>query len=482
MKKISLVLCLIFCLPFLLFGCESASESKTSYSILASFDDEEKSLACNEKIIYNNSSDNALDKVCFFVYANAFAQEQKPVATSYENKAYPNGKDYGGLDLHSVFVNGQAGESSFSEKGNILTVTLYDTLFADESVEVELNFTVFLANIHHRLGYGENTINFGNFFPIACVYDEGFVKNEFSSNGDPFYSEVADFEVEISYPQKYDIATSGTCQTAGDGLTKTTTCVAKNVRDFCFVLSEKFEKISCDVDGIEVIYFGYDDADAQHFLEISAKAVQTFSELFGKYPYKTLSVVKTNFCFGGMEYPNLVYISDDVESVEMFDYCIVHEIAHQWWYGIVGNNEFQDAWLDEGLTEFSTALFFEKNAQYGFDYDTIMQNARDSYVNFVNIYTKITGDCDQSMQRSLAEFSTEPEYVNCTYTKGMLLFASLRDCLGKRKFEKCLKQYFKQYEFKNSAPELLIESFSKTAKINLLSFFSSWLNGTVVIN
>ena len=203
--------------------------------------------------------------------------------------------------------------------------------------------------------------------------------------------------------------------------------------------------------------------------------------MFGKYPYQQLSVVKTNFCFGGMEYPNLVMISDDVEDKPSFDYVIVHEIAHQWWYGLVGNNEYNEAWVDEGLTEYSSALFFEKHSKYGFEYEQVTDNAFETYKNFVKIYSSILGDVDESMQRSLSEFETEPEYVNCTYTKGMLLFDSLRETLGNRKFEKCLKHYFKDYKYKNSSYEKMVECFSQSCGRNLESLFKAYVDGTVVI-
>lgn len=481
MKKICLLFSLFVCLPFVLFACGGNEEILNSYKIVANFDDENMSLACTQQVLYANNSENALDEVCFFVYANAFDEGQKAVPTSYENKAYPNGDSYGNITFESVKIENEVAEHSLSENKNILTVKLQNTLYPSETVTIDMAYTVNLANIHHRLGYGNNSINFGNFFPIACVYENGFVKNAFSTSGDPFYSDVSNFEVEISYPSKYTIATSGNNETLVQSKSKVTKCVASKVRDFCFVLSDKFEVLSSEVGDVKVSYYFYDDPNAQQHLEISLKALTTFAELFGKYPYKTLNVVKTNFCFGGMEYPNLVYISDDVQDDEVYNYCIVHEIAHQWWYGLVGNNEFEDAWVDEGLTEFSTALFFEANAEYNFEYDTVLANARDTYNNFVNIYTKITGKCDQSMSRTLAEFETEPEYVNCTYTKGMLLFASLRDTLGRRKFSKCLKEYFKDYAYKNSSPEKMIKSFSQTSGVNLESYFASWLNGTVVI-
>ena len=470
----------VMVLPLFLFGCNT-DEKRNLYFIDASFDAQNNTLSCQQRVEYVNNSENALSEVCFFLYANAFAEGQKTVSTSYETKAYPNGKSYGNITFSSVKTGGKDAQFSVDETdGSILTINLEKELFPSESVSILMDYTVQLANIRHRLGYGNDTINFGNFFPIACVYEEnGFVRNKFAANGDPFYSEVSDFAVKISYPNNFTIASSGVHSIEFSDETCLATCKAEKVRDFCFVLSEKFEKNTAKAGDVEVNYFFYDDEGAQKHLETAVKAVQTFEKLFGKYPYAQLSVVKADFCFGGMEYPNLVLIADDLANDETIDYVIVHEIAHQWWYGLVGNNEYSDAWVDEGLTEFSTALFFEENPDYGMEYETIMQNATDTYQNFVKIYSTITGSCDESMNRNLSQFATEPEYVNCTYTKGMLLFDCIRKTMSQRKFFNCLRQYFKDFCFRNSSAEKLIESFSKTSHINLESFFKAWLEGTV---
>ncbi len=481
--KIGLLLAAIICFPLLFVGCASKPDKLCSYFISATYTDAEKSLTCHQEVNYVNNSDNKLEEVCFFLYANAFAEGQKPVSTSYENKAYPNGKSYGNISFDSVKVDGSDATFLVDETdGSILSVKLENGLFPNECASISLDFTVKLANIRHRLGYADDTINFGNFFPIACVYENGFVKNKFAANGDPFYSDVANFEVQITFPSTFTLASTGQqVEECTEGQNKIVSCKADKVRDFCFVLSEKFEKLCKKAGQIEVNYFFYDDANAQQHLDTAVKAVETFEELFGKYAYPQLSVVKSDFCFGGMEYPNLVLIADDLDSSSTEDYVIVHEIAHQWWYGMVGNNEFSEAWVDEGLTEYSCALFYEKNTEYGMKYDTIMQNATETYQNFVRIFKNINGQVDESMNRNLSQFATEPEYVNCTYTKGMLLFDCVRSTMSERKFFACLKNYFSEYAFKNSSSQKLVESFSKSAHINLEKFFDSWISGEVRI-
>lgn len=478
MKKIAVLILVVTLLPFCLVAC-GKEEKKNLYFIDAVFNDDDMTLTCSQSVEYVNTSENILTEVDFFLYPNSFAEEQTPVPTSYMASAYPNGESFGCLEMASVKVGGETAKFAIEEENkSILVVNFGKELYPDEMIEIEMDYTVRLANINHRLGYGEKTVNFGTFFPIACVYENGFVRNGFSSSGDPFYSDVSNFEVKVSFPDEYVLASTGNQEVQSDG---EVLCTAENVRDFAFVLSKEFELLSKEVNGVTVNYYYYEDENAEENLQISCEAVETFEDLFGQYPYKQLSVVKTNFCFGGMEYPNLVMISDSITDKETCNYVIVHEIAHQWWYGLVGNNEYTDAWVDEGLTEYSTALFFEENEKYGFDYDVVMENALNGYKKFVEIYSSVLREVDESMQRDLSQFLTEPEYVNCTYTKGMLLFDSLRDTLGKRKFEKCLKNYYKEYKFENSSYEKLVKSFSKSANRNLENFFASWVEGNVKI-
>lgn len=474
----------IFCFPIFLTGCGSEIEKENLYEIYAVFNDETKTLACSQKVEYVNTSDNALNEICFFLYANSFREGQKVVSDAYFDRTYPSKqKSFGEIEIFSAKINDISADFEICEDGNILTVKLSKILYPNEKVEIYLEYNVKLANIRHRLGYGNNTINFGNFFPIICVYENGFVKNEFSMYGDPFYSEVSNFVVEINYPNKFLLASSGNIlETKEDNENQErniSVCRAERVRDFCFVLSDRFEKRTEIVDDIEVNYYFYDDEFSNEHLKTAVKAVQTFGNLFGKYPYSQLSVVKADFCFGGMEYPNLVLIADDISKDDV-DYVIAHEIAHQWWYGVVGNNQFENAWVDEGLTEFSTALFFENNAEYGIEYEKIMSGATENYKNFLRIYKEIYDDFDESIDRNINSFRTEPEYVNHTYTKGMLMFDSLRKMLGDRKFFKVLKEYYKDFSFENSSSEKLVQSFSEHSHINLEKFFEAWLKGKVV--
>ncbi len=488
MKRIIVVILMMIVLPLTLVGCGQEEVKLSEYTLNLEYDEEGKLLKGVEEVCYVNSSDTSFNNLLFHLYANAFREDakNKPYTVASQNKAFPNGESYGDIVINSV----KSGESELKfeivgEDKNILSVTLPTELFPEESVLLQINFEVKLANINHRLGYGDNAINFGNFYPIACVYESGngFITDVYSSNGDPFYSDCANYKVKMSYPDSFVMASSGEVLSSNSEDGKTTVYIEGNkIRDFCFVLSKNFKMISREVKGVKLNYYYYNDTTSENSLQVACDSVAFFNENFGEYPYTTLNIVETNFLNGGMEYPNLVMISDTCSSASEYQYVIVHEIAHQWWYGVVGNNEYSSAWQDEGLTEYSTMLFYKKNTQYNENFDELILNATSTYKHFVQVYTDINGKAvDTSMSRRLDEFATEPEYVHCTYTKGVLMFNTLREMVGERKFTKALRDYYRRYSYKNASPAEMIASFEGSTGYELESFFNSWLSGAVQI-
>ena len=141
-------------------------------------------------------------------------------------------------------------------------------------------------------------------------------------------------------------------------------------------------------------------------------------------------VVEASFVHGGMEFPNLVLISDSLGSYETYTTVIIHEIAHQWWYGIVGNDQYNYGWLDEGLAEFSTALFYDKNPSYNVTREQITFRNQSNFKVFEKIYTNVLGEIGTSFNRALNEFDNEQEYVYTAYVKAYLMHDTLYELLG----------------------------------------------------
>ena len=491
MRKKFLFLLLIFIIPLCVYGCKENEaplklKDVSTYDISVTLDEENHTLTCTQSVKAYNSSNDKLELLKFHLYPRAFSVGviNKAVSSLYTQRAYPNGESFGDIAINQCKADNQ--QADFYFEGNdkdILVVPLNEELESGKYSTLYIEYVVTMPNINHRFGYGNKTINLGNFYPILCVYENGdFSTNPYSTNGDPFYSEVSNYNVSIKYPSHYVLAHTGNLvENTDEGLYRTTKIKADNVRDFAMTMSVDFQIKTKDIDGTTINYYYYLDTEPETSFKACVDSLTTFNKLFGKYPYRQLSVCETNFVYGGMEYPNLVFISDDIDSHSDYVNTIVHEIAHQWWYGIVGNDEYTYGWLDEGLTEYSTALFYEDNPDYEITMQEVIKNTTNSYLLFVQVYTDIYGKCDTTMDRKLNEYNTEPEYVYIAYVKSVLLFNDIRELVGKEDFIKGIKLYFDTYKGKNVTPDDLIECIEKGSNKPIKDIFTSYIQGKVII-
>lgn len=465
---------------------EKASKGLTSYKISAALDSQ-MVITATEEVEVVNKNQVALSSLCFNLYGRAFREDAtiKPYTSINEAKCFPNGKSYGDMEIISVKEAGE--DASFSIVGddsNALEVTLSKELEPDEKVLLTIEFKVLLAESTHRLGYLNGSVNLGNWFPILAMYEKGeFIIEPYYSTGDPFYSDIANYEVEFTYDDNYRLASSGALKKteSEDGL-RTDTLTAIAVRDFAITLTEYSLETSKEVDDILITYVGYEgDENIDYCLDTAVKAVKYFNQTFGKYPYQKLDIVKAPFLHGGMEYPSIVIISDSITSDFDFAKVIVHEIAHQWWYGVVGNNEINEAWLDESLAEYSSVMFFENHNEYDVTYEELVSEAFAGYVLYADIVSSVNKKLNTSMLLPVYEYAGDYEYSYMIYVKGVLMFDNIRQIVGKEKLEDGFKKYYSKYKFKVATTDEFIATMRKATGKDVEGLLDSWLQGKAII-
>lgn len=463
------------------FGCKDKDQKTTSYYINCQYQD--NCITGYERVDFYNDSQNSFKQLKFNLYPNAYREgaKYKPVQEQHEYKAYYNGLNYGDIQIIDVLYgeNKLAFEISGQDK-NVLIVNLDKEIFPKESISITIRFNVKVANVISRLGVNEKTVNLANFYPILCAYDDnGFYECLYYSIGDPFYSQVANYTVEFTAPKKYIVATGASVKSQTDvGENVKYLFKADKVRSFAMVLGE-FKVASAKVNDVTVNYYYYDDQNYLENVEYAKKSLSLFNKLFGRYPYPVYSVVKTPFIQGGMEFPTLVMVSDLLES-QAFGEVIVHETAHQWWQSVVGNNEIEYGFLDEGLAEYSVVLFYENHPEYALKRQTLINSARETYRVFCSVSDKLFGGANTVMNRPLNEFKSEYEYVNMAYIKPCIMYDTLRTTVGDKKFFNCLKNYYITYAFKNATPDDLKGVFEKEG-LGTNGFFDSFLLGKVIL-
>jgi len=482
MKKAAIVFALII-FSSLLLGCSGCGGGKiTTYTIECELNG--NVLSGKETLVYYNDTETAVKTLKFNLFANAYREGAKysPVPEQDKSKAYPNGVNYGGIEIIRVFSGKKELDFSICGKDeNILAVTLPEEVYPEEKYTLEIDYKLTLAEVISRTGINDKTINLATFYPILCARDEnGFYECLYYSYGDPFYSDCADYQVTLSADSEYIVASSGekVKSVTSGGKTKTTYKI-KNARSFSLVLGKEFESVRKNVGGIDVTYYFYDDESFTYTFEHIVSAVKLFSEKFGKYPYKTYSVVQSEFLQGGMEYPGLVIISDDLEKVSRGEVAI-HETAHQWWQTAVGNNEIEYPFLDEALAEYSTVIYYENYPEETLKKDSMIKSAEQTYRTFCSVSDMLYKKTDTSMLRPLGGYKSEYEYVNVTYIKGCLMFEYLRNTIGDEKFFGGLQSYFKEYAMKNATPDDMVGCFERQGA-DTNGFFNGFFEGKVII-
>ncbi len=462
-------------------SCQREEESHTRYEITAEYVPESRTVTGTVKVTFENASENAFDELKFELYPNAYREGAvyRPVSTTYENAAYYAGESYGGMNIYSV--HGSKNWEITGEDENILSVYLERTLFPGEEVVLDVGFMTRLANVDHRTGVTAHTVNLGNFYPVLCgMKNGGFVESVYYSDGDPFFSECADYKVTLTLPKEYVVASTGNV-VGEDALEskKVYTMSALNVRDFALVLSEDFRVERVNVGGTTLSYYHYADKSPKKTLALMEECFAFYEETFGEYPYEEYSICETGLCLGGQEYPCLSLLSNSLEEKERVR-AVVHEIAHQWWYAVVGSDQVENAWQDEGLAEYSALAFFEKYEKYGFTREELVKEAMEEYRSYYDVYGSMLGRADTKMTRHLKEFISDYEYKCLSYDKAVIMFDALRKSVGEEKFFQSLKRYYKSCAYKQATVEDLVGSFERSG-LDVAGFFDSFLSGKGIL-
>ncbi len=500
LSKISTLLLLgailiLLVVSILFAGCNKKTDgtqsyNETYYEINGTYDGD-KTVNFTETVVFTNNTSSTLSSIALHLYPNAYKEsaEHSPF-DGKELEEYKSKGNFGGIEVLSAKIDRLSADFVFSNQDETI-IEIPHAVDSGQSVMIEMECSLTLPVCAHRLGIFDGTVNLTGFYPILCALEDGvWLKNDYHHFGDPFVHDVATYSVCMTYPSDFVATGSGIegvnvsrpvididkVPTTPEGLTppliedspsnepekialsssstKTTELYVEHIGDFALVLSKNFKtqtgraKIG---DGVTVNYFYKKDSTPSKTLSLAIDVLERFSYAFGDYPYPTYTLVESYMQNGGMEYGALSIVSNNKDDV------IIHETAHQWWYGIVGNNQIEESWLDEGLAEFSTAYYrYLKGDQKTFS--AYMSTVEDEYAKWKTLSSLGTYGL---MKRPLTDFLTEGEYVATAYVKGAILFNTLRQVMGDTNFSLALKDYATQIRFKIASAENLISSFEK---------------------
>ena len=465
-------------------------KAKTNeYKVNVQFNPEEKSLIATEEVLFINKTGVELSQIYFHLYPNAFkTKETVPVLNSLE-QAFPNGFEPGFIDIFNVKKDNDQDQSlNYEISGSdstIMRVDLDEPLKNGERIALNITFKVTIPPSIERFGYGEGFFNLGNWYPIVAVYDEsGWNLDPYYAIGDPFYSDIANYNVVISVPQNYTVAASGDLveERIGENQQKIYQFVGHSMRDFAWVASNHFQVKEKRVDNIllKTYYIEKDEAGNQLALNAAENSLKIFNQKYGKYPYNTYSVVETNFA-GGMEYPGIVFISkqyyDENYPSDYLEVVVVHETAHQWWYATVGNDQIDEAWLDEAFASYSEVIYYENHYGKTIGNNYYKQRILTSFERAKTQFASDNNNDNEVILKSVNEFNGWSDYGPLVYRKGAILLHELRSQIGDDAFFEILQNYYQQYQFKIAKTQDYIQVVEKVTNSDWEPFFNEWLYG-----
>ncbi|HSR70265.1 MAG TPA: M1 family metallopeptidase [Acidobacteriota bacterium] len=354
---------------------------------------------------------------------------------------------------------------------SVLRVALPQPVAPGESIRVEIEFTTKIPRTFARTGFRGDYYFLAHWFPKLGVFEEDGSWNCHQFIQTEFYSRFGDYDVKLQVPSGWTLGATGTAQSVndnGDG-TSTHHYTQQRVHGFAWVTSprlrehlRRFQHESLPPVQMRLLIMPDHAGQEDRYFAATEAALRYYGEWFGAYPYDHVTVVDPAWesGSGGMEYPTLFtggsrwltpLGSDRPESVT------VHEMGHQFWYGVVGNNEFEHAWLDEGLNSYSQLR--TQMVAYPEVYRT-----RRYFKGFIPLLFRglprerrtVAGESEELekdiMGRPSWKLGPDAYGIN-SYTKPALMLLTLERYLGWDRFQKAMAAFYRQYSFGHPVAE-----------------------------
>ena len=526
MKKSILSLLLLFDVSLI---AQDYFQQEVNYRIDVELNDKNHTLTAEQTIKYINNSPDDLDVIWFHIWPNAYKDNSTALAkheldggskelwnSLEEERGYISNLDF---SVDGKRVNWQY----HPEHIDICKLILNKPIKAGDSAVIKTPFKVKIPNAKFsRLGHVGQSYMITQWYPKPAVYDrEGWHTMPYLSQGE-FYSEFGSFDVSIKLPLNYTVGSTGDLQNKGEKIrieelsditdtitkfstdmsfpksdkkTKTIRFVQENVHDFAWFADKRYHVlkgvVTLPYSGRTVdLYTMFTNNEAhlwKNSIEYMHDAVYYYSLWNGDYPYNHCTAVDgTIAAGGGMEYPNVTVIGA-MGSDRPLETVIMHEVGHNWFYGILGSNERDHAWMDEGINSYYEHRYMKTK----YPKEKLTDNLPKTVIKILDLEDvtnkNIIGELmyymgswtakDQPIDFPSAEY-TSMNYGGIVYSKSAICFDYLAAYLGEKLFDECMKNYYETWQFKHPQPKDLQKIFEDKTGKDLSWFFNNLITTT----
>ncbi|WP_397538988.1 M1 family metallopeptidase [Rummeliibacillus pycnus] len=423
-----------------------AAGSEAKYKISLEMDKKGKFRINSTTLIKNISTDDWKELVFYFI-PNIFTKSNSPqLATpSY-------------VSIKSIKVDGK--KAKFSLDKDTLKIKLSNELQPNHEVIINVQYDFTLPKRGLRFTANENNYFLAQWYPMIATYrDHKWNKEDYRMRGETYHTAFSDFEIQYKLSNNLTIISSSDDDTYPSE--KSGILIGNDIKDFYIALLKDPNVIEKKIGDITIRVFGVDDRKDFHndILEVASDALKYFQNTIGPYPNKQLDIILDEL---GMEYPgvvtaNSIYGSAPVNE-DSLKSMVVHEIAHQWFYGVISNDPYHDAWLDEGIASFASRLFY---AQYQGKEITVNEELYKDFTLPVNL--------------SLDEYSPKEQSTYIYGKSQEMLFKVFQENKAEQQAEDFLGEYYENYKYKEIDTNEFIRFLKDYLNLNNDAEFKGWI-------
>jgi hypothetical protein len=441
-----------------------------SYGIDAVLDPQAREVSGSAVVRWRNPTRTPTDELFVHLYLNAFANNRTSLLTGMREAGerflsrYPDA--WGRIDLAAIHLGERdvTGDLQFvsPDDGNphdrtLARLPLAKPVRPGETIELRFDFVARLPRLFMRAGHAAPFFFVAQWFPKLAVFKDGQWRAHQYHAVSEFFADFGTYDVRLTVPSAYVVGATGELRDEhdnGDG-TKTVTVHADDVHDFAWTADPRFRVVEEHVGDVRVrlLVQPHHLDQAPRYLGALRAAIARYADWFGPYPYPVLTVVDPGpggFGAAGMEYPMLITVGTAwwmPAGLRFPEMITVHEFGHQYWYGMVANDEVNEAWLDEGINSYVEGAIMDDT--YGAEH------------SYVDLFGFGVGALALERFRYLAAGEWDPidtpsfkmldrdSYASTVYAKAALVLRTIDRALGDDRLRDALRAYFDTWRFRH---------------------------------
>lgn len=505
----------LFFIPWALLAQAPKSywQQQTHYAIEARLDTSQHQIHGHLNLTYINHSPETLNYIWFHLWPKAYSSNSSEFARRKAESGsvdfhFASKRDKGNLDSLAFSVNGQSLKTELHPDWvDVLKVQLHQPLLPGQTVVISTPFRTTIPTNFSRLGREGKAYQISQWYPKPAVFDhKGWHPMPYLDQGE-FFSEYGRFSVKITVPAGYVVAATGECQTPAENQLiqalvggekivapqgeRTFEYTQDNIHDFAWfadpdfqICQKEFTLASGKKITARAYYKQQNEKNWKYGCEFLERSIRWYSEKVGEYPYSVVSAVDgALLAGGGMEYPTITVIGS-VGDTTGLEQVILHEVGHNWFYGILGSNERKYPWMDEGINSYYETLYTRKKseairkANSDSTKATLNVNGLKLNIGISNMQdlTEIAWIHSQRQGNALppgmpSDYYSQIGYGVVIYGYAARLMDYLEAYLGTDLFDQAMQEYYKRWSFKHPYPEDMQAVFEEVSGKKMDWFF-----------